>query len=97
MINVQNIQSLTEFQRNVKRQIKRLKRTGEPQVLTVNGRAELVVQDAVSYQKMLDALEQAQAASGVREGLASMQRGEGKPLDEVFERIGKKHRIRAEE
>jgi hypothetical protein len=35
----------------------RLKEKKSPLVLTVNGRAELVVQDAASYQEMLDRLE----------------------------------------
>lgn len=30
-----------------------MKETGKPIVLTVNGQAEVVVQDAVSYQKVL--------------------------------------------
>ena len=93
MINLEDIQSFTEFQRNAKNQIRRLKRSGRPQVLTVNGRAEIVVQDAKSYQKLLDLLDQAEAIAAVREGLESMQRGKGRRVREVFDRIRKKHAI----
>jgi hypothetical protein len=35
-----------------------MKETGNPLILTVNGKAELVVQDAASYQKILDYIKQ---------------------------------------
>ncbi|MFN5594168.1 MAG: type II toxin-antitoxin system Phd/YefM family antitoxin [Aphanizomenon sp.] len=35
-----------------------MKETGNPLILTVNGKAELVVKDAVSYQKILDHIKQ---------------------------------------
>ena len=95
MINLQDIQSFTGFQRNAKSQIQRLKRTGRPQVLTVNGRAEIVVQDARSYQKLLDLLDRSEAVAGVREGLESMKRGEGQPARQILERIRRKHKIPA--
>ena len=48
MIALQDIRSLTDFQRNTKSHLKRLKSTGRPEVLTVNGKAELIVQDAAA-------------------------------------------------
>jgi PHD/YefM family antitoxin component YafN of YafNO toxin-antitoxin module len=49
-----DITSLSNFQRNTRDFLLRLKETAHPLVLTVNGNAELVVQDAASYQKLLD-------------------------------------------
>jgi hypothetical protein len=95
MIDLEDIQSLTDFQRDAKRHIQRLKRTGKPQVLTVNGRAELVIQDAKSYQKLLHLIERAEAIAAVRDGLKSVKRGEGEPAGRVLERIRRKHRIPA--
>ena len=92
-IKVENIHSLTEFQRNAKAHIRRLKKSGRPQVLTVNGQAELVVQDAASYQKLLDELEHAQAVAGVRRGLESMKRGQGRPMRQALEDLGRRHGI----
>jgi predicted transcriptional regulator len=60
-------------------------------VLTVNGRAELVVQNAESYQALLDRLESAEIVAACREGIAQIERGEGIPLEEAMERIRKKH------
>ncbi len=57
MIRADDIGSLTDFARNTKAHLKRLKRTGRPELLTVNGRAEVVVQNATSYQRLIDELE----------------------------------------
>ena len=57
MIRPEDIGSLTEFQRNAQAHLKRLKRTGRPELLTVNGRAEVVVQSASAYQKLIESLE----------------------------------------
>jgi prevent-host-death family protein len=55
MLNIkQDITSLSNFQRNTRDFLQRLRETGRPLVLTVNGHAELVVQDAASYQRLLD-------------------------------------------
>lgn len=62
MINLQEICSATEFLRNFRAFARRLKESRLPLVLTVNGRAELVVQDAASYQALLDRLQRAEAA-----------------------------------
>ena len=57
MIRIQDILSLTEFHRNTKLHMARLQATGRPEVLTVNGKAKLVVQDAAAYQKLMERLE----------------------------------------
>ena len=52
MINLsRDIQSLSTFKRNTNELIVQMKETRNPVILTVNGKAELVVQDAESYQK----------------------------------------------
>jgi Antitoxin Phd_YefM, type II toxin-antitoxin system len=57
VIRPEDIGSLTHFNRNTKAHLKRLRRTGRPELLTVNGRAELVVQSASAYQRLLNLLE----------------------------------------
>ena len=54
-----DIQSLTDFKKNTSEFINQLKETGEPVVLTINGKAELVVQDAAAYQKLRQIAEEA--------------------------------------
>ncbi len=58
MINItQDIHSLTDFKKNTADFINALKKTGRPTILTVNGKAEIVVIDAAAYQKMQEQLE----------------------------------------
>jgi prevent-host-death family protein len=61
MIDLENIYSLTDFKRNVKQFVERAKATKSPLVLTVNGKAEIVIQDAISFQETQKRLEQAEA------------------------------------
>jgi PHD/YefM family antitoxin component YafN of YafNO toxin-antitoxin module len=93
VIPLAQIHSLSHFQRNTKSFIKLLRKSGKPAVLTVNGRAELVVQDAASYQDLLDRLDRFEAIEGVRQGLESFRRGEARPIDEVMEGLRRKHKI----
>jgi hypothetical protein len=88
-----DIQPLSSFKRDSVSLIGQLKRTGRPVVLTINGKAEVVVQDAKSYQQMLDLIDRAEAVVGIRKGLASMARGEGIPAEKAFEKLRKKHNI----
>jgi len=69
----------------------RLKKRKTPLVLKVNGRAELVVQNAASYQKMLDRLDRAETLAAIRRGMEQFARGEGMTLDEAETRLRKKH------
>lgn len=91
MVNLTDIHSLTEFQRDAKAHLERMKRSGRPVVLTVNGKAAVVVQDAVAYQRLLDVLDRAEAIAGIQRGLASMKRGEGRPLKDALEDLGRKY------
>jgi len=79
-----DIQSLSTFKRDTAKIVRQLKKTGQPVVLTVNGRAELVVQDAESYQKLLEAQDRMEAIEGIKRGLESIKRNAGKPAEKFF-------------
>lgn len=93
MISIQDICSLSEFQRNTKDFLTRMKQSRTPVVLTVNGKAEIVVQDAASYQEMLDRLQRAEAASAIRQGIADFANGNDIDADEALESIRAKYGI----
>jgi len=61
MFNLKDIQSLTDFKQRTSEYIKRIKETKTPLVLTINGRAEIVVQDAESYQQLMERIAKAEA------------------------------------
>jgi prevent-host-death family protein len=90
-----DIHPLTDFKRRTSEFLRQLKETGHPLVLTINGKAELVVQDARSYQKLLDLTERLETIAAVKEGLASIDRGEGRPMDEVFDELENALRAKA--
>ena len=91
MLNLANdIRSLSDFKRNTSDLLDRLRTTGHPLVLTINGKAELVVQDAEAYQALLDRVE---AIEGIQRGLADVKGGRTKPARQVFAQLRRKHGI----
>jgi PHD/YefM family antitoxin component YafN of YafNO toxin-antitoxin module len=76
MIDVADIRSLSDFQRNTKKHLRRLKTSGKPEVLTVNGQAELVVQSAQAYQKLLRQADDMDSLRILRERIAAADAGE---------------------
>lgn len=79
-----DIQSLSTFKRDTSKFVRQMKKTKAPVVLTVNGKAELVVQDADSYQELLEAKDRMEAIEGIQRGLESMRRNAGKPAERFF-------------
>jgi PHD/YefM family antitoxin component YafN of YafNO toxin-antitoxin module len=86
----EDIRSLSDFKRDTTAALDHLRKSHRPMVLTVNGRAEMVVQDAASYQATLDALERAEANAGIRRGLDDLANGRTRPAREVIAEIKKK-------
>lgn len=81
MFEAPDIRPLTEFQRSAKSHIARLKKTGRAEVLTVNGRAAVVVQDAESYQRLLELADRAREIKEIEAAIRDMDAGKGR----VFE------------
>lgn len=79
-----DIHSLTDFKKHTPDFLKQLKDTGEPVVLTINGKAELIVQDAASYQRLLDLAQEAKVLEGVRLGLEDVAAGRTQPIGEAL-------------
>jgi len=88
-----DIQSLTTFRRRSGDFLKRLKKTRRPVVLTVNGKAAAVVQDAEAYQRLIDIAAQANATEGIRQGLRDAKEGRVRPAKEFFREFEARHGI----
>lgn len=88
-----DIQSLTTFRRRSGDFMKQLKKSKRPVVLTVKGKAAAVVQDAESYQRLLDLAAHADANEGIRQGLDQAKRGEGRDAEEFFAEFEATHGI----
>ena len=89
-----DIQSLTTFRRASGEFMKQLKKTKRPVVLTVNGKAAAVVQDAEAYQRLLDIAARADAGEGIRQGLDDVAHGRTRPAREFFDEFEAEHGIR---
>jgi prevent-host-death family protein len=88
-----DIHSVTTFRRNPGQFMKQLKKTRRPVVLTVKGKAQAVVQDAESYQRLLDIAARADVHEAIRQGLEDVAQGRTRPADEVFSEIRRRHGI----
>ena len=60
-IDLNNIHSLTDFKRNANAYVEQLQATHSPLVLTVNGKAAVVVQEAGAFQSLIDRIKSMEA------------------------------------
>ena len=82
-LDINDIYSVTDFQRNAKTHVARLKRSKSPMILTVNGSAAIVVQDASSYQSLVNRVaelnEELELMSAFEVGFEDVRKGKVKP------------------
>src|SRR5688500_1234165 len=94
MINLnQDILSLTDFKRKTPAYMRRMKNRHRPMVLTVNGRAALVVQDPDSYQHLVDLADRFEAIVAVNEAMKQSAKGQAVPLKQFDQQMRRKHGI----
>jgi len=86
-------ETLTSFKRDTARVLDRLKRTGNPVVLTVNGKAEVVVQDAAAYRQLLELAGQgprAEMAAFLEESRDDIAAARTLPANDFLESLGRR-------
>jgi prevent-host-death family protein len=89
-----DIQSLSHFKRNTAQVMKQMKKSGNPVVLTVNGKAEVVVQDAAAYQRILALAERAEMMEFLHEARADADAGRTVPAREFLQSLGQKKKAK---
>lgn len=90
-----DIHSLSDFKRNTGKLMTQMKKSGHPVVLTINGKAEMVVQDAASYQRLLELAEQAEMIEFLRASQADIEAGRTRPALEALDELAVKHKLKA--
>jgi prevent-host-death family protein len=85
-----DIRSMSDFKRNTSEFLEQISGSGHPLVLTINGKAKVVVQDAASYQKLLDRVDKLEALDGIKRGLADVEAGRVTPLRQFEKEFRKK-------
>jgi hypothetical protein len=73
--------------------MKQLKKVSAPVVLTENGKALAVVQEAEAYQHLLDIAARADAEEGIRQGLENAKEGKLRPVRQFFDEFDAAHGI----
>jgi prevent-host-death family protein len=107
-ISLKNIHSLTEFKRNANVYVEQVRNSLSPLVLTVNGEAAVIVQDAAGFQAMIDRLNAveaelqelklAQLRDDLQVGINQLDRGEGasyteETIHQLFEDVKQRGRV----
>lgn len=87
-----DIQSLSVFKRDTSKFIRQMKKTGQPIVLTVNGKAEMVVLDAESYD-FLRQKDRIETIEGIRRGREDVKAGRVRNAEEFFDEMFAKYDI----
>ena len=88
MLDLNNdIDSLSNFKRNTPEFLRQLKETGHPVVLTINGKAELVVQDTASYQRLVELAERTRRMDALKDSLADMRAGRVVPAEAMLDEM----------
>jgi prevent-host-death family protein len=89
----EDIQPLTTFRRKSADFMKQLKKTKRPVILTVNGKAEAVIQEAAAYQRLLDLAARADVFEAIRQGLDDDAHGRTRPARDVITELRKQRDI----
>ena len=91
----QDIHSLTEFKTRTAKFLSRLRKSDRAVLLTVNGRAEVAVMSASTFQRVLDALDTLDALHGIKAGLEDVSSGRTRPAEKFFAEFRKRHGLPA--
>jgi prevent-host-death family protein len=93
MIDVREVHALTDFLRNHKAHLARIKETKTPEILTVNGKAEVVVIDVESFQEMQERLRHVETVEAIKAGYEAVKRGDVRPLEEFAAEMRAKYGV----
>lgn len=88
-----DIQPMTTFRNHSAEIMQHLKETKRPVILTVNGKAAAVLQDADAYQRLLDLAALASEAEALRQAEEDISEGRTRPAKEVFDEFRARHNI----
>ena len=95
MLDITNgIRSLSKFKQNSSEILKYIKKTQNPTILTINGKAEAVILDPESYQKMMNKIALFESGKKLEAALVKMENNKGisaqKALKKLRQKITKK-------
>ena len=84
MLDTRQTHAMSDFLQDPERHVARLKETRVPEVLTVDGRAEVVLLDTETYESMVEQLDHAKAVAAARAHMAQARKN-GPPQEAITE------------
>ena len=87
-----DIQSLSVFKRDTSKFLRQMKESGQPLVLTVNGKPAAVAIDPEDFELMRER-ERVESIAAVNRGIADMKAGRTRPAEDVFNDLFKRFNI----
>lgn len=87
MHSTNGIYPVSDFNRKPSEHIERVQETKKPEVLTVNGKAAVVMIDPESYDKLLQSAELVATLETISKANAEHEAGLSKPIDQVFSEL----------
>lgn len=89
MFRSDDIHTLTEFNRKPSEHIERITSSKRAEIITVNGKPSIVLQDVESYETMVRLAEYAESIQAIRTALTQ----EGRPVQDFMQEFEKTHNI----
>jgi prevent-host-death family protein len=87
MLATEHTQSVTTFREKSTEILDRLNRTGEAEILTVNGEARAVLLSPAAYDQMVREGQLARDVATIRRSMNEFEEGKGRPVDKAFDDI----------
>lgn len=87
MLASDRTQSLSDFRKNAAATITRLNKTGDAEILTVNGEARAVLMSPAVYDELSRQLERTRDLATMRQSLQEVAQGKGREVNEAFTEI----------
>mgnify|MGYP002085578529 CR=1 FL=1 len=95
---MRDIQTVSEFKQNASKLIKQVQKTKQPVILTVNGKAAVVMQDVETFQTMAAQRDYDLTVTAIKEALEDFDNYENWPTHkEVFAELRRKNGIKSVE
>ena len=82
-----DIYPVSDFNRKPAEHIKRVRDTKRPEVLTVNGKAAVVMIDPETYDKLTEQAELARSLDRIAQANAQLEQHEGQPVAKAFAQL----------
>ena len=87
MLSTANTQSLSNFRKKAAKTIDRLNKTGDAEILTVNGEARAVLLSPAVYDEMARELEITRDVAAIRKAMKQFEEGKGIPIEQAHQQL----------